>query len=103
MHLVISNPKNNPPAAGYLRSALSIKQLLEGETITPNLLDEYLEELRRTRRQLSDLWQKGLHQSYAQVNLPSIFKSYAGRVVESMAAGRRIGNDRKLQTSQKLT
>ena len=27
MHLIISNPKKNPPAAGYLRSALSIKQL----------------------------------------------------------------------------
>ncbi|HIE84016.1 MAG TPA: glycosyltransferase family 1 protein [Dehalococcoidia bacterium] len=45
---------------------------------------------RRVRRQLNDLWQKSLRQSYAQVNLPSIFKTYAGRVVESMAAGRPV-------------
>ena len=69
---------------------LSIKQLMRYDVAALEWLDEYLTQLRRIRRQLNDLWQKGLRQSYAQVNLPSIFKSYAGRVVESMAAGRPI-------------
>ena len=33
---------------------------------------------------------EGLQKSFAQVNLPSIYKCYAGRVVESMAAGRPV-------------
>ncbi len=95
LHGLLQRPKpvetgTNLPTRFDNIQTLSIKQLLEGETITLNLLDEYLEELRRTRRQLNDLWQRGLRQSYAQVNLPSIFKSYGGRVVESMAAGRPV-------------
>ncbi|MBC8326789.1 MAG: tetratricopeptide repeat protein [Verrucomicrobia subdivision 3 bacterium] len=56
----------------------------------PAWLGEYLVNLRRLRRRLNDLWMEGLQQSYAQVNLPSIFKCYAGRVVETMAAGRPV-------------
>jgi len=60
------------------------------DVVEPAWLDEYLVNLRRLRRRLNDLWMEGLQQSYAQVNLPSIFKCYAGRVVESMAAGRPV-------------
>ena len=56
----------------------------------PLRLINYLAELRRLRRQLFDLWLDGLRAGYASVNLPSIFKCYAGRVVESMAAGRPV-------------
>ena len=54
------------------------------------LLTNYMASLRRLRRQLFDLWLDGLRAGYASVNLPSIFKCYAGRVVESMAAGRPV-------------
>ncbi len=51
---------------------------------------DFFGQIHRVRRHLNDIWQKGLRKSYTQVNLPSIFKSYAGRVVESMAAGRPV-------------
>ena len=68
----------------------SINILLKKDKPPMEWLEEYLTLLRCNRRKLNDLWQKGLRKSYAQVNLPSVFKSYAGRVVESMAAGRPV-------------
>jgi len=68
----------------------SLKRVSLYDVAEPAWHDEYLINLRRLRRRLNDLWMDGLQNSYAQVNLPSIFKCYAGRVVESMAAGRPV-------------
>ena len=95
-----------------LKESLSHLTPLEETTTLPLEFDEYLttylqkvvskdkvhagfiidfgKHIRRCRRHLNDIWQKSLRNSYIQVNLPSIFKSYAGRVVESMAAGRPV-------------
>ena len=54
------------------------------------LLIEYVNSLRAIRRRLFDSWLDGLRLGFASVNLPSVFKSYAGRVVESMAAGTAV-------------
>ncbi|MEN9677662.1 MAG: hypothetical protein RIS76_3558, partial [Verrucomicrobiota bacterium] len=56
----------------------------------PGLLAGYVEILRKVRRQLFDLWLEGFRLGFASVNLPSIFKGYAGRVAESMAAGMAV-------------
>jgi tetratricopeptide (TPR) repeat protein len=53
-------------------------------------LELHLDRLRRLRRQFFGLWLRGLESAYATVNLPSIYKGYAGRVVESMAVGRPV-------------
>ncbi|MHC4060020.1 MAG: glycosyltransferase family protein [Planctomycetota bacterium] len=53
------------------------------------LLD-YLNILRRVRRECFKLWLTQLQTGSAIVNLPHLFKSYAGRVVEAMAAGRPV-------------
>jgi tetratricopeptide (TPR) repeat protein len=58
--------------------------------VRPHLLHDYLVKFRRIRRALFDKWLEGLQAGSASLNLPSIFKSYAGRVVESMAAGRPV-------------
>jgi glycosyltransferase involved in cell wall biosynthesis/Flp pilus assembly protein TadD len=50
----------------------------------------HVAEIRQVRRQLFDLWLQALQAGYASVNLPSVYKGYAGRVVESMAAGRPV-------------
>ena len=68
----------------------SIEQLMSYDTVATEWLDQYLEQLRRVRRHLNDLWQSNLRRGFAHVNLPSIYKGYAGRVVESMAAGRPV-------------
>ena len=50
----------------------------------------YMEMLRRVRRELYSQFLEGLQAGSAVVNLPHLVKSYAGRVVEGMAAGRPI-------------
>jgi hypothetical protein len=50
----------------------------------------YMELLRRVRRELFSQFLEGLQAGSAVVNLPHLVKSYAGRVVEGMAAGRPI-------------
>ena len=67
-----------------------IKLLAKYPVADPNWRIEYLSKHRTLRRQLNNAWTADLRNSFAQVNLPSIFKSYAGRVVESMAAGRPV-------------
>ena len=66
------------------------KLLKHSDATASDWFDEYLNELTTLRSLLNQLWQEGLRQSGIQINLPSIFKSYAGRVVESMAAGRPV-------------
>jgi glycosyltransferase involved in cell wall biosynthesis len=50
----------------------------------------YLRAVRRIRRRCFALWLASLRTGCAVVNLPSFVKTYAGRVVEGMAAGRPI-------------
>ena len=68
----------------------SIKQISKYDIAALEWLEEYHGQIRRIRRQLNDLWQDSLRRGFAHVNLPSIYKGYAGRVVESMAAGRPV-------------
>lgn len=51
---------------------------------------EYMDMLRRIRRELFAQFLEGLQNGCAVVNLPHLAKSYAGRVVEGMAAGRPV-------------
>ena len=55
-----------------------------------NLKISYLAAFRRVRKALYSKWMEALESSTASINLPSIFKAYAGRVPESMAAGRPV-------------
>ena len=54
---------------------------------TPEALAQHVSSLRVIRRALHGLWLDGVRLGSASVNLPSLFKGYSGRVVESMAAG----------------
>ncbi|MBI5671911.1 MAG: glycosyltransferase, partial [Nitrospirae bacterium] len=56
----------------------------------PAALTEYVELWRRLREVIFANWLASLKTWSAIVNLPSLFQSYAGRVVESMAAGRPV-------------
>jgi hypothetical protein len=67
-----------------------------GDYMSRNLLEwrrsfvEYSDIWRRVRRQLFSMFLEGLQNSLAVVNLPHLAKTYAGRVVEAMAAGRPV-------------
>lgn len=54
------------------------------------ILSGYLDRLRHLRRQAFAQWISGLQKGSAVVNLPHRVKTYAGRVVEGMAAGRPV-------------
>lgn len=64
--------------------------LRSGRKADEQALTTYLDGLRRLRRELFSLWLQGLQSGSAVVNLPHLVKSYAGRVVEAMAAGRPV-------------
>jgi GT2 family glycosyltransferase/tetratricopeptide (TPR) repeat protein len=53
-------------------------------------LTEYVERWRRLREAIFANWLTSLKTWSAIVNLPSLFQSYPGRVVEAMAAGRPV-------------
>jgi glycosyltransferase involved in cell wall biosynthesis len=55
--------------------------------ITEKQFTKYMESLRLIRRSCFELWLASLHSGCAVVNLPHLVKTYAGRVVEAMAAG----------------
>ena len=55
-----------------------------------SILAAYLSALRGIRRECFTLWLKNLGSGCAIVNLPGYIKSYPGRVIEGMAAGRPI-------------
>lgn len=52
--------------------------------------DAYLRRLRAIRRRCFQRWLETLQTGRAVVNLPHFVKTYAGRVVEGMAAGRPV-------------
>jgi len=58
--------------------------------IKEQLLARYLSRLRYIRERCFEGWLKGLQTGCAVVNLPHLVKTYAGRVVEGMAAGRPV-------------
>jgi hypothetical protein len=57
------------------------------DSATADGLAQHVASLRVIRRALFDLWLDGVRLGSASVNLPSLFKGYSGRVVESMGAG----------------
>lgn len=54
------------------------------------LLAEYLPRWRHVRERCFESWLKALQRGAAVVNLPHFVRTYAGRVVEGMAAGRPV-------------
>src|SRR5262249_13529020 len=54
------------------------------------VLASYLSRLRALRRRCFERWMQTLQTGRAVVNLPHFVKTYAGRVVEGMAAGRPV-------------
>lgn len=67
-----------------------IQGLLRQSEISLETLNVYVNALLVLRRECFALWQSGLLEGIATVNLPQRGKAYAGRVVESMAAGRPV-------------
>jgi radical SAM superfamily enzyme YgiQ (UPF0313 family)/SAM-dependent methyltransferase len=61
-----------------------------GAAVSGELLEAYMEPLRRIRRECFSLWLDGLRDGIAVVNLPTFVSAYAGRVLEGMAAGRPV-------------
>ena len=64
-------------------------QLLAGP-YTRHEWNQFVEMQQGVRAKLFDLYLDGLTNSLASVNLPSFVKTYAGRVVESMAIGQPV-------------
>ena len=64
-------------------------QLLAGTYAQPEWV-QFVDTQQRVRAKLFDLYLDGLSNSLASVNLPSFVKTYAGRVVESMAIGQPV-------------
>ncbi|WHZ25235.1 MAG: hypothetical protein OJF51_000030 [Nitrospira sp.] len=66
------------------------ERLLSGWRPNPTALTEYVGLWRRLREAIFANWLASLKPWSGIVNLPSLFQSYAGRVVEAMAAGRPV-------------
>lgn len=66
------------------------ERLRSGWRPDPGSLTEYVDLWRRLREAIFVNWLTSLKTWSAIVNLPSLFQSYAGRVVEAMAAGRPV-------------
>ena len=64
--------------------------LKSGLSVTEETLSTYLSLLRSIRQDAFRLYLEGYRCGSAVVNLPHFVKSYAGRVVEGMAAGRPV-------------
>lgn len=70
---------------------LNAEQFLKsGEPFNDNFFSNYMDFLRRIRRECFALWLQGLQRGCAVVNLPQFGKMYAGRIFEGMAAGRPV-------------
>ena len=65
-------------------------RLQSGWRPDPAALTEYVDVWRRLREAIFTNWLASLKPWSGIVNLPSLFQSYAGRVVEAMAAGRPV-------------
>ena len=72
--------------------SVTLKKLEEGFIPQEQDLHLYVDMLRQIRRRCFDHWLHTLQQGSAVVNLPSFVKTYAGRVVEGMAAGRPVAS-----------
>lgn len=82
--------KTDLPARFDAAQLRALNSLSGRGTASFSQLEAHVDEVRQVRRQLFDLWLQALRAGYATVNLPSVYKGYAGRVVESMAAGRPV-------------
>ncbi len=83
------SPENqsNYPVIFNEMNSVAADLLKQPETVNPDAWNALTEGLRTIRRKCFDFWQEGLRQGCAVVNLPHFVQTYAGRVVESMAAG----------------
>ncbi len=71
-------------------NAATSQVLREQKPLPPGFLEQYTHSVRTIRRSADSLWLKGLKEGVATVNLPQFGKTYAGRVIEGMAAGRPV-------------
>jgi tetratricopeptide (TPR) repeat protein len=78
-----------PPLFDGMTRALGTA-LERGTRLGPEDWRAFTEAWRAVRRTGFGVWLRGLQQGAAVVNLPSLFRGYAGRVVEAMAAGRPV-------------
>jgi hypothetical protein len=61
-----------------------------GLKITPGITASYLHSIRSIRKICFKKWLNSLQNGCATVNLPSEYKAYPGRVIESMAVGQPV-------------
>jgi len=67
-----------------------VRQALLGNHYRQSDYEHFVDTMWHLRAKLFDIYLESLAGSLATVNLPSFFKSYAGRVVESMAVGQPV-------------
>lgn len=86
------SPENgtNYPALFDAVNRISLSALNSGMNADETILTVYLSVLRGIRQECFSLWLKRLGSGCAVVNLPGYIKSYPGRVIEGMAAGRPV-------------
>lgn len=86
-HAVSPENSSNYPHIFNEMNAVAVDLLKQPQTVNPDAWFALTDGLRSIRRKSFDLWQDGLRQGCAVVNLPHFVQTYAGRVVEAMAAG----------------
>ena len=67
-----------------------VRQAMLEQTCRQADMERFVDTLQQVRAKLFDLFLDGLSDSLATVNLTSFVKTYAGRVVESMAIGQPV-------------
>lgn len=80
----------NYPALFDAVNRHTLAALNSGISVDESMLTAYLSVLRGIRQECFSLWLKNLGSGCAIVNLPGYIKSYPGRVIEGMAAGRPV-------------
>ncbi|MDP3027962.1 MAG: glycosyltransferase [Deltaproteobacteria bacterium] len=94
LHGLLCSPQpleNDTPLPGLYDNLneVIIGQLQRGDA-SFDLLQEYLDPLRKIRKKMFSLWLETLRHGIATVNLPSFFQGFPGRVFEGMAARRPV-------------
>lgn len=69
---------------------VTLSNLQGGVAADGQALSQYVDALRAIRQDVFSLWMESLKQWSAIVNLPAYVKTYSGRVMEAMAAGRPV-------------
>jgi predicted SAM-dependent methyltransferase len=68
----------------------NLRALAGQHAVDPYHFSKYMDSLRKIRKECFSLWQDGLKEGAAIINLPQFGKAYASRVSEGIAAGRPV-------------